>query len=409
MLGNSAAPRIAIFSHDAYGVGHVRRCLRIIQALAEQAPQAAILLITGAPPLDMFKLLPPNADYVKLPTIPPVDSPRAGRAIVGISLAEISLLRERLIQVALVTFAPDVLLVDNFPLGARHELLPSLHELRGRMPRTVLGLRDIVAPPEKLRHEWTRHDIYHVLDRYYDRILVYGMREILDISDAYALPSSTARKVHYCGYVTTREQPLRTKKEVREELGIRGPFVLASAGGGGDGLPLLETFVRALPLLPDVSAVVLAGELMKADDQARLKALAADRPAVVVRDHVPDLPSYMAAADLVVAMGGYNTVAEILALQSRAILVPRTWQSGKHGDRKQAPIDGEQLMRAQTLEKYGFVDLLLPELLSPEVLAERIAAALAGPRVAPSLDLDIRGAEHVAEHILELANEGGSC
>ncbi len=64
MLGNSAAPRIAIFSHDAYGVGHVQRCLRIIQALAEQAPQAAILLITGAPPLDMFKLLPPNADYV---------------------------------------------------------------------------------------------------------------------------------------------------------------------------------------------------------------------------------------------------------------------------------------------------------------------------------------------------------
>ena len=43
--------------------------------------------------------------------------------------------------------------------------------------------------------------------------------------------------------------------------------------------------------------------------------------------------SYLAAADLVIAMAGYNTPAEILALGARALLVPR---SGPSADRSSA-------------------------------------------------------------------------
>src|SRR5688500_13848766 len=56
---------------------------------------------------------------------------------------------------ALELFEPDVLLVDNFPLGTRLELLPALRGLRNTSTRAVLGLRDVVDPPEKRSEEHT--------------------------------------------------------------------------------------------------------------------------------------------------------------------------------------------------------------------------------------------------------------
>ena len=45
------AARIAVFTHDTFGLGHVRRCLHILGSLAESAPDTALLLITGSPSL----------------------------------------------------------------------------------------------------------------------------------------------------------------------------------------------------------------------------------------------------------------------------------------------------------------------------------------------------------------------
>ena len=211
------SPRIGIFTHDAYGLGHIRRSLHIIQALSERAPQAAILLITGCPANDMLRGLPQNADFVKIPTIVTSGADGAKPPVLPVGLAELSFLRARSIREIVRTFAPDVFLVDNFPLGSRLELLSTLQELRRTATRTILGLRDIVDPPAKVQSDWGRDGIYEVLDRYYDRILVYGMREVLDAGEAYALPPGIAEKVHYCGYVTALVPPARTPAEVRAE------------------------------------------------------------------------------------------------------------------------------------------------------------------------------------------------
>src|SRR3990172_9154112 len=269
MSRESSAFRIAVFTHDAYGIGHVQRCLNIIKALAQRAPQAAILLITGSPPVDLFKSLPPNADYVKIPTIVTPDAQGAKPPMLAIGFAELSLLRRQLIQKAVLTFEPDVFLVDNFPLGSQRELLPILKELRRRSTRIILGLRDIADPPEKVKKDWSRDGMYEVLSRYYDRILIYGMREILDIADAYALSERLAAKVHYCGYVTSDAPPTRTPAEVRGELGIKGPFILSTVGGCGDYFPLLKVFLQALPMI-SMPAVVITGPRMSLPERTEL-------------------------------------------------------------------------------------------------------------------------------------------
>jgi predicted glycosyltransferase len=403
MAPSLASPRIALFTHDTLGLGHLRRCRHIVRALAEHAPQAALLLLSGSPALHVFEDLPPNADYVKIPTIVKTGTPGAQLSHLPVGVAEVSLLRARLVQQTLRGFTPDVFLVDNFPLGTLRELLPSLQEARRLSTRLVLGLRDIVDSPEKVRTDWARQGMYEILDRYYDRILVYGVQEVFDVVDAYALPPAIAAKVHYCGYVTAPAAPPRSPAEVRAKLGIPGPFILVSGGGGGDGFPLLQAFLHALPLLPSIAAVVVTGPLMSAADHAELAAQATGQPGVILLKSVRNLPSYMAAADLVVTMCGYNTAAEILALRPRAVVVPRTWQYGEHRARARASEEGEQNLRAQALARCGLVELLDPQELTSQRLAERIATVLARPRTESQVPFQMQGLANVTHHLLTLA------
>ena len=146
--------RIAVFTHDAFGLGHVRRSTRILRAIAEREPNAALLLITGSPATNLLRDLPANADTLKLPTVITSGGDGARPPTLNIGVAEISTLRGELTRRTLELFEPDVFLVDNFPLGTRLELLPALREVRHRPTRTALGLRDVVDPPEKVRRDW---------------------------------------------------------------------------------------------------------------------------------------------------------------------------------------------------------------------------------------------------------------
>ena len=116
---------------------------------------------------------------------------------------------------------------------------------------------------------------------------------------------------------------------------------------------------------------------MRAHERRDLLALAEATPSVRFADFVSDLPSYTAAADVVVSMGGYNSVTEILSFGRPAVLVPRVTP------RK------EQLIRANLLGRRGFVRVLHPEALAPErLLGEVLALLSAPPQARPAVDLD---------------------
>jgi predicted glycosyltransferase len=94
---------------------------------------------------------------------------------------------------------------------------------------------------------------------------------------------------------------------------------------------------------------------------------------------VSDSLSYLAAADLVVGMAGYNTTAEILSLRTRALLVPRSGPSA------------EQQMRARSFAERGWVHWLSPGSLSTESLPEAMAAALDTSPAPVPVEPDLRG------------------
>ncbi|MFQ6029386.1 MAG: glycosyltransferase family protein [Dehalococcoidia bacterium] len=404
-MTTNAQPRIAIFTHDTYGLGHVQRCLRIIEEVSGQCPEAAILLITGSPSLSLLRALPKNADYVKIPTIVQTGLEESHPPHLPIELNEIVPMRNRMTRMALQRFMPDVFLVDNFPLGARRELNFVFQTLRDSSTKIVLGLRDVLETPEKVRLDWTRDNVYEVLETTYDHILVYGMQEIHDTAREYGIPPATAQKIRYCGYVAPDLQVKLSPEEVRRELGVEGKFLLATVGGGGDGLPLLQTLLKAVPFLPDIPVIMITGPLMGDPELAELQQQAVGLTNLRMLDFVEDLPSYLAAADVVVSMGGYNTSAEIMAVQANAVMVPRTWRFGEHRSREKIRESGEQRVRAQALAELGIVEMLDPSRLGPRPLAAKILQAWANPRGRSDMPLNLSGIKNAASFLLETAGK----
>jgi predicted glycosyltransferase len=378
--------------------------LNIIQGLAKKQSDITILFITGTPATHLFEFLPKNSDVIKIPTIVTSTVSEGRPPTLDLSTPELSLLRSRLIEEAVTQFEPDVFVVDNFPLGSRRELLPLLKRLRRESTETVLGLRDIVDPPEKIKKDWMRDEMYEIIDRYYKRILVYGMQEVFDVVTEYGLEDKIASKVHYCGYVTSNNVQSETKKIDIEELNIERPYVIATVGGGADGLPILDVFIKSIKML-SIPAVVITGPRMSIADREILRSSVSDLPIVRVLDYVKDLPSYLKCADVVVSMAGYNTLTEVVAHNCKSIVIPRTWYSGEHSGNGYR-IDLEQLIRARSLDNLGLINLIEPKKLDPKVLADNIDKVIKNERKVPKININLSGVENSVNHILEMANIG---
>lgn len=391
--------RVAIYTHDTFGLGHVRRCLHIARALAKKEPDVAILMITGSPALHAFKNMPANMDVIKIPTVVKTGCKESHPSHLPLSVKEVTKFRSHLVKHALGAFQPDVFLVDNFPLGSRKELLPALELLESMPCRTILGLRDILDKPEVVQANWREKNIYSILDQYYDHIIVYGHPEILNIKKAYALPENISEKMHYCGYVTDPVPPSAISEQKLKEMGLIRPFVLVTVGGGGDGLPIIKAFLEAMPDIPSISALVVTGPLMGRSDRAEVEKLAERSQRVILQDFLVDLPRYIAAADIVVTMGGYNTISEILLLRKKVIVIPRNWCYGEHASKENSVMEYEQLIRAQALERMGLADLIQPEQLEPSLLANKIENLLSQPQTTCEVPFEMLGAENAASLI----------
>jgi predicted glycosyltransferase len=370
--------RLLVYSHDAFGLGNIRRTLKICDQLSKEIQDLSILLLTGSPMVHSFRLSP-KVDYIKLPCVHRQARNKYVSKYLRTSFREISQMRDDLILASFKGFRPDLVLVDKVPIGLKGELLRSIAWLKEANPasKLILGLRDILDDPEHVRKLWERKNFFETLDRYYDSVWVFGSAKVYDMVAEYGFPESIARKMNYCGYLM-QSPALRDKEEVRQELGIQsGKFVLVTAGGGGDGYNLMKNYLRSLRNLrsqangdPEraVHSVLILGPDMPLHKKERLLQKRSSAPGMVkILDFSTEILNYMNAADLVVSMGGYNTVCEILTLHKPAIVVPRVH-----------PVT-EQWIRTRRMQALGLVDMIHPERLEPETLARKVAQLLFEP------------------------------
>jgi predicted glycosyltransferase len=387
--------RFLFYSHDGLGLGHTRRHLAVATALAEQAPDAAILLATGAEEPGRFGL-PRQVEILKLPGLRKEANEKYSSRRLKVSVNEIRKLRSALLLSAVRAFQPQVVLVDKHPFGASGEFKAGLKALRRAGGRALLGLRDILDAPAQVLLEWKK--VRELIADHYEQVLIYGERAVFDPVTAYDFPSELAKRTQFSGYVFSPENPIALQNfdwpfPPRERRSR--PVVLATCGGGEDGFRTLEIFMRSSFQAP-WQALTVAGPMTPDAQLERLEGIAAET-GVTFRHYVPHLSAMFNSVDALVCMGGYNTLVEAAALGVPTVCVPRTYPRT------------EQLMRAEAFHRLGLLQLCHPERLEIGVLRSQIDKALKIPRESLRARahrvLDFQGAQRAASSLLSLARE----
>lgn len=355
--------RIALYSHDTMGLGHMRRNLLIAEELASSAHRPSVLLITGSKQISRFAL-PPGVDVLSLPALYKDSASQYQSRSLHLPLHEIIALRSASILGALEGFRPDVFIVDNVPRGAVGELEPALRAMKRRGTTCVLGLRDILDDAEHVQAEWARAANVLAVRRYYRAIWVYGDRDVADVAGEYRFPDDVAQRVRYTGYLNqcVRGEGLSTTLATSNTI-------LCLVGGGQDGIQLAESFARA-PWQRPHRGLLVTGPMMSSINQRRVREAAA-HGAVDVVDFIDDPAAAMRAAHAVITMGGYNTICDVLSHGARALIVPRTHPRT------------EQLIRAERLASRGLFDMMLPDAVTPAALTAWVSQAQRSTRSVP--------------------------
>jgi len=344
-MPNSRSKRVLLYSHDSFGLGHVSRCRTIANALVAADPNVSVLILSGSPVIGSYEFRS-GIDFVRIPGVVKLIDGDYDSANLRVGVEHTLEMRTRIIRDTADIYRPDLFIVDKEPTGLRAEVVPALRLLKERGTPLVLGLRDVMDDPAALAAEWQRKNVVPALRDLYDEIWIYGLPQINKPLTGIAVPPSVRHKMVYTGYLR-RDLPLHT--DVPHEMEeIDGPFILVTAGGGGDGAELIDWVLAAYESDQHIpyGAVIVFGPFMSAAEREAFKERATRFRNIRTLTFTNNLGALMQRAAGVVAMGGYNTFCEILSFDKKAIIVPRT--------RPRL----EQSIRARAARNVGLIEML---------------------------------------------------
>ena len=204
---------------------------------------------------------------------------------------------------------------------------------------------------------------------------VFASRFLMDRVDAvvvphtaadfgYPVPAGLRHRVRYAGVICRRPDPA-VQARLRSSYGLDpGTFVLVSTGGAGgfaeSAAPFLEAVAAVQRRLADhegVRHIVVLGPQRGGE--------VPDLAGAVVVENEPALVDLFAVADLVLAEGGYNSVAELRLVKTPAVFLPGV----------RALDDQEQ--RVRVLAGLGLAVVLAGA--TPAHVADEVAALVGAP------------------------------
>ena len=391
MLRRFEDARILMYSHDTFGLGHLRRCRTIAHSLVEDYRGLSVLIVSGATIAGAFDYRA-RVDFVKIPSVIKLRNGEYQSLDRHIDLQDTLKIRRSIIHHTAETFQPDIFIVDKEPMGLRGEVEPTLQYLKERGTKLVLGLREVMDAPHLLDAEWKRNDVMEKIGRYYDRVWVYGPPDFYDPLTGLDVPDTVREKMSFVGFLQ-RSVPREETRNPRPG----GEYLLITTGGGGDGAELVHNVIDAYRSDETLTskALIVLGPYMPAKERQKLMRKAEKVPAIEVIEFDNRMEELIAGATAVVAMGGYNTYCEILSFDKRALIVPRV-----------VPRE-EQLIRACRASELGLVDMLLPDQAEDPL---QMSAALKALMVRPlpstaAANLRLEGLAHISEEVLPWIEE----
>ncbi|MFO8085819.1 MAG: glycosyltransferase [Desulfobacterales bacterium] len=376
--------KIIFYCQHVLGMGHFFRSLEICKALSDHE----VIFVTGGASFEVE--LMPHIRKVNLPGLM-MDPNFSGFYTTEkkLSLEEVREDRKKLLFDLFESEKPDIFMVELYPFGRKafgFELDPLLKNIRKKHRhrcQTICSLRDILV--EKKDPEKYEKRVVKILNSVFDVLLIHSDPTIFSLDESFSRIKDIHVPLVYTGFVTAGP-PSNCYRAVRRKLkiGTEKKLVVASAGGGMVGFPLLEATLKAAVLLEkDIALhlVVFSGPFMSQNDFDRLKRLESEDR--MVKSFTPDFLSYLAAADLSVSMAGYNTCMNILSAKTPAIVWPFSQNR-------------EQRFRAERLAQKASFKVLNDEDLMPERLAVLIRKRLLHKKLSTAI-INLQGSMYTAQ------------
>ena len=378
--------KIIQYCQHVLGIGHLFRSVEICRALTDHE----VIFVTGGPQVDMK--LPEHAREARLPDL------QMNQEFKGLfssqknsTVAQIKTARQNRLSALFKQEKPDIFLVELYPFGRkafRFELDPILQMLSSKkLPvcGVICSVRDILVEKEdRLKHE---SRAVETLNKYFDAVLVHADSSLVRLNETFDNFHRIRIPVAYTGYIAPKPSADAGQK-IRQKLQIEADeiLIIASAGGGTVGADLLEAVIRAFGQLEGKARrhlILFTGPFLATEQFNRLAEIAGDN--VTVENFALDFLSYLAAADLSISMGGYNTTMNILASKVPALVWP-------------FPQNREQRMRAERLAKMGAFRIIEDNELQPDLLAAIMDQTMSSENRA-SITIDLDGAANTAKWI----------
>jgi len=373
---------VMVYVQHLLGIGHVRRMALINQALRDEG--LGVTVASGGVPDDSLDFA--ANEVVQLSPCETSDTGFSGLVdpegnALGDDWREE---RKRQLLTAFKETAPKLLLVEMFPFGRRafrFELIPLFDAAVEAGIPIICSVRDLLVRKKDIgKTRWMRD----IARKYLDAVLVHGDPRLFGFDRSFEFAADISDLIAYTGYVAPKVADDVSEREEADRQGV-----LVSAGGGAVGAELIRLAISARAHSQKYSDAIwdiVAGPHFPSDQFDLLRGQLPD--SVILHRFLPDFRERMARAAVSVSQAGYNTLMDVLATRTPAVMVPFA-EGG----------ESEQTERAEVLAYEGVISLLDLDGLSAQSLAKQIDNARQPSGIKIALDGAKRTASIIAEKI----------
>ena len=366
---------VLFYCQHLLGVGHISRSLAICRALLDRFD---VVFVQGGP--DIGRTIDaPGFRHVFLPPILMREHDSSLYDPSGEASLDTLWDRRKVSLEPVMQRSFAAVVIELFPFGRnkfKPEVLSLIADARKTNPDTLVycSNRDImVQKPDQARRE---DKIVRLLQDHFDHVLVHSDPALIAMEQTFGATERIRDQICYTGFVA--DGGATRGAQVRE------PRILVSLGGGAVGDELARACVRIADRFPSHEMRILIGPYTSDAFHDELQTIAEASNTINVQGFSDDFRAELSAAEVSVSLAGYNTIMDILATKTPALVYP---YMANH----------EQNMRAEALADLGQVGLLYDDTLEPAAMEAAIRAQMSAPP--PATDIDISGARTTADII----------
>jgi predicted glycosyltransferase len=369
-----------------YGIGHFVRTIELAKGLCNYF---SVSILNGGESVPNFDI-PSEINLIPLPAIykqenvsylSPVDS--------TYSIEECFKKRRDIIENSLTNLKPEIIITEHFPFGLLFEdevvqLISSAKSLNSNV-KVVCSVRDII---ESASGNIKDNITVKLLNKWYDLLLIHGDEKYFHLKNTFSRYNEISIPNYHTGYIVKRiEQKVKTDN--------LKPIILASIAGGRLGKELLNVLIKnhsAVNKKTTHKLILFTGAFASSFEELtdEIKKLSYNDIELFAFDRESYL-GYFSQADLVISLGGYNSIIESISNQKRLLVYQREFTQGNE----------EQDLRINLFKEMGVLNVISSKDLNNCNLADSIIQSL-NNNIDRNINLNVNGVAFSTELILKL-------